>query len=385
MSKWDVKQLWEKIQETLAVVDSANDAYKNRNLSDAIGRMETVLTSVEEIQRDCPSRVILELEAIISKENPITINSFLTDIKNEMVHFKGISQMQLGEYQGALATLSVFVNNSSATGSFEHRYRTLLVFVQIAQLIPKRSTVIDKTYSQIEAYLNSVNKSEYNSELLLFRSRFEFLKGNLDQALGLAKEALLSKKLLKKHRDINYGQVWDFHFDGLVSISLMLHKIDQAKKYVKEWENSDNTMPANRLVRMNKCRSDIARFEGDFSKAVKFAKRGLRYAEESDYRETYYAVTCSLFHAYIEWNKSEEVTKNLFRLDRLEASQRLFVNYHAALIRLRHAEQSEWIESRINSEHLTAPLDQLGLELDSLLGITYYSDYNSNHLKTIVY
>ena len=380
MALEDYNAFIQKLIEIERQFEVASALYNDRKLSSAIATSERGIKYIEEVKAGCST----ETQSMIELSNPrFKLNEFFDGYILEFNHYRGICYGQLGQFHNAVKILSSFINDKDVNRNNKYYYTSLTHFVELSQKIPLDGKIVIKAHLDVELFLNQNGKLHWRHELLLIKSRYEILKGNFENAYYIAKESLALAILSYNREDTIAGQVWDFHFDGLISICLGLNKIREAKNYITQWSDSKNQMPTNRLIRMNKCLAEIARFEGNYNDAYRYASIAVGYSEDTDYEETKFACLCSLLNTLINLNLGIEVEKYLTNLYKLENSERLFIKYHIYLISFKWFGHVGGVnEKLINAKSL---LLDVGNELDSLLSLQYYTLDLLNNIKTIVY
>lgn len=360
---------------------SASNYYYLRDLDCAIKSYKGCIEKIQYIKKSFEN----EIKTLFININYdiISVNDFL--IKEEL-SFKlmlGISYMQKGLNFEAISALSPFVDSKNKTGDSYDIYHCLTVYTEIAQKIPLDYSKVDHVYLDVEKYLSTIGKNHWSHEYLVKKSRYEFLKNNFEKAFLLAKEALNIKITSLKNNDRYEGQVWDYHYDGLIIICLALGKISEAKIHIDEWINKPDQMEMNRLVRMNKCLADITRFERNYTDSIEYAKRAVNYSDSTDYEETKFSSICSLIYVYIESGNINDAKKTFSKLFQLRNSERLFIKYQIFLILYKFRILAESKQSKILNTEKT--LKSYSNNIDSLLGISHYSNDLNNINKTLVY
>lgn len=273
-----------EFNEILTMLRSAGNSYYNRDLNNAIITYKGCIEKILHFKCSYGNEIKKLLIGIGDKKN--SLDKYLIEEELSIKLMLGISFMQKGQHLAAISTLAPFVDSGNKTGNPQVVFSCLTDYAEIAQKIPLSCSRIDYVYSDTEKYVNSIGKNHWSHEWMVKKARYEFLRNNYDKAISLAKEALNIKESFQKRQEHDVGQVWDYHYDGLIIICLALDKICEAKKYIYEWERKPNQMERNRLVRMNKCLADISRFEGKYVDSIEYAKRAVYYSDSTDYEET---------------------------------------------------------------------------------------------------
>lgn len=220
------------------------------------------------------------------------------DLMQAVLHCKasiGMCYFQQGYYRQAFAELAQFLDLGAQEVELHMRYSALVHYIQAAQRIPVKLAAIRKAYDEARNILNSNGALSWRHEILVHLGRLEFSRGEYQVALEAAKEALVLKAT--PNEGGYAGQVWDFHFDGLVDICLGLGFVNEAERYTNEWEARPDQMPTNRHVRRSRCRADIARARGDSHAAMNWSSVSLEAALQTDYLEVRSAALRSFIQA----------------------------------------------------------------------------------------
>jgi tetratricopeptide (TPR) repeat protein len=215
-----------------------------------------------------------------------------TEGASQCRHMVGVCLFQIGQLKEALTELSPFLEMQSNQNSPDTVFEALTIYIQAAQRLPATLDAIDKVYRDAEELLRSTGHVAWRHELLVHRARLELNRGEIAAALSAAQEAVALKS---GPADGGYGQVWDFHFDGLVDIALSRWDADAASSYIEQWTAKRDVMPSNRRIRRARCLSDLLRFQGDYAEAARWAEVALEAALETDYKE----VRTAAFRSFI--------------------------------------------------------------------------------------
>jgi len=275
------------------LLDAAGPAYSDRRLSAAAELYSSALQLAEQLQ--------------------------IQELIDECRGWLGICLYQLGRLREALVTLGPFLQKSRGRIDALHRYSALIHYIQTAQRLPIGLESIQAAYEQVESFLSDIGHSDWRHELLVMRVRFYIIRGQYEVALATGQEAWSLRSLGRSAG--YYGQVDDFHLDGLIEVCLALRDPDTVRNYIAQWEHSYDVMPVNREVRLNKSKSELARFEGRAADAIIFGKRAVFTAETTDYQETRFASFVTLIRAYLLGGQCEsacEVIKRLLTMRRSE-------------------------------------------------------------------
>lgn len=237
--------------------------------------------------------------------------------------------MQLGQLKQALAALAPIVKKDTKVNDPYILYQVLIRYVEIAQQIPLSLDKIEKVYNQAEEFLKDSGYSKWRHELLVFRSRLYMFRGMHPEALQIAQEAWISKRL---GADSHYGQVADYHFDGLVSTSIALQDANMASEYLTQWELEDDVMPMNRIIRFSKCQSELAYLENRLDDSIRWGRQSMHFSEQTDYEETKIASYISLIRAYLKNQQIEQACDVILRFSKMRHSERRYLRYNLLLL-----------------------------------------------------
>ena len=92
-----------------------------------------------------------------------------------------------------------------------------------------------------------------------------------------------------------YGQVWDYHYDGLVDIALGQGDADMAEESLRRWSRHEDQMPANRFIRRARCLADVYLHRQQLGEALRWAETAFEAALDTDYAE----VRMASFRSYV--------------------------------------------------------------------------------------
>jgi tetratricopeptide (TPR) repeat protein len=242
----------------------------------------------------------------------------------------GTCYYQLGRLKDALATLGPILQTAIGGTSVHDRYNAFIHYIQAAQRLPVDLNTIQAAYDQIESFLRDVGHTDWRHELLVMLARLHIYRGMNDDALATAREAWALRALGQAAG--YYGQVADFHLDSLVGICLTLRDPESAGRYLTLWEIQDDEMPVNREVRLSRCRSELARFEGRTMDAINLAKRAVFTAESTDYQETKFAAFITLIRSYLSAGQCESAHRVIKSLMKMRHSESKHDRYSIYLI-----------------------------------------------------
>jgi tetratricopeptide (TPR) repeat protein len=203
----------------------------------------------------------------------------------------GTCLFQLGRFTEALTELSPFLDRHSQQRS-PTIFNAHVQYIQSAQRLPVSLATIERAYQGAEDWLRSVGKIGWRDELFVHRARLELARGETTAALASAQEAIVLKGMPSHD---GAGQVWDFHYDGLIDVSLAVADANAAETYFEEWMRRPDQMPANRRIRKARCLADLRRFQKRYSEAARWATVALEEALETDYLE----VRIAAFQSFI--------------------------------------------------------------------------------------
>ena len=208
------------------------------------------------------------------------------------------SLYQAGALKEALVVLGPVVEREVRVGDPRVVFGCLVQSMEVAQELPARLSAVEKIHGHTRRLLQGMGLERWRHELLVFQSRLLFDRGATAEARKVGEEGWALKKA-DLGTEWSYGQVADFHLDNLVMICLAQNDIEAAESYLGEWEGLEGIMPANRLVRWNKCAAAVRLASGDHDEAVRYSELAVRHSEGSGYEETWlsarqYLVRCQL-------------------------------------------------------------------------------------------
>jgi len=205
----------------------------------------------------------------------------------------GACLYQLGRFREALTELSPFLDLLVKETAPWLRYNALIQYIEAAQKLPVALVTIDRAYAEAEQLLKTTHNTAWRHELLVHRARLELARGNTDAALSTAMESIALKRA--PNEGGYCGQVWDYHYDGLVDIALASGKPEAAENYVNQWARHEDQMPANRHIRRARCLADLRCFQGRYAEAARWAEIAFEAALATDYME----VRTAAFRSFI--------------------------------------------------------------------------------------
>jgi hypothetical protein len=239
-------------------------------------------------------------------------------------HELGNSLMQLGSLREAVDVMAPAFGEhlrNQSRDSASTIFRLMARYVEIAQQIPIAASKIDQAYSEMDNFLTSYDLAHYRAEALVMRSRLLRFQGRIHESFTLALEALGSRRLQQDA----YGQVLDYHYDGIVTLCVDLGMIDDANTFLAAWLNEKDIMPENRRLRYAKCAAEAAARAGDLRNAKHYSEQALYYARHADYEEAQAAALFAYCRVFTMDRQLAEVRRALCEFSRLRRSERAYV------------------------------------------------------------
>jgi len=287
-----------------------------------------VLGGIKYHFRDLSESINYRIKAYsIAKE--INDEKFIPNVRLSL----GTSYVQVGKLKEGILTISPNLEKNINIDNPKLIFTSIMQWIEIAEQIPVNYNAIKKTEEQAVEFLKSNGKNQWKHEIYIHKVRGEVLRGNFEYAYNLGKEALQLKILNRKDGEGDSGQVYDFHYYHLIGNALQLGHIDAAHDFINEWLVEKDQMPKNRIVRMNKCKADIAYSEGNFSDSYLYAKKAVEVAHiDTDYEETVYSSLYSLLRVLLKLKKIEELKETFKKLFKYRFSERFYINLNLIIL-----------------------------------------------------
>lgn len=206
-------------------------------------------------------------------------------------------------------------------------YGNMSDHIEIAQKLPVSLRTIEKAYAQAENYFSSAGEGDWRSVLLHMKSELYFSRGLYTEALIIGQEgwALWNDGCPKFDATT--------HLHNLFNICLALNDVEQAQKYLDEWEQNDEKKSRVRESTFYQMQSRLARLRGHTTEALDCARRAVQSVEIADWGTTRFDAGCALVKACLVAGEDERARDTLVRLRPMRHSESGLDRYAYQLLR----------------------------------------------------
>lgn len=176
----------------------------------------------------------------------------------------------------ALAVLAPILKNDIDAGDPSDIYNTLTTYIATAQNLPVSLNSIEKAYTKTEGFLLDLGYWEWRHEILCLKADLYAMRGFYRKALTMAQESWSLWSTQHPH------YIADCHISQI--ISLLLHERDYlgVRRYLREWEEQRDELPRLRERYIARTRSSLARLEGRFDDAIRWARHSIQIGGDED-------------------------------------------------------------------------------------------------------
>ena len=254
----------------------------------------------------------------------------------------GDIQMQRGRLRESLGHFGTVVAADGSAVPPADRFYAMVRFVEVGQQIPVDLTRVHAAVAEAERFAAAHGLGEHGHEIRVFQARLQYQQGEFDTARQTAARAWLERRLINNPS----GQVDDFHLDGLTTYCIATGRLDEAASHLEEWDKRPDPMPANRLVRRERCLAEYHLALNQLDHARRSIGRCLEEAAQSDYEETRAASAATAAKIALAGNDRALMERALGLLTTHRASQRIHVRFLVAVGLLAARLQCGAIEKR---------------------------------------
>jgi tetratricopeptide (TPR) repeat protein len=225
----------------------------------------------------------------------------------------------------AMAMLAPLLQIGPPSSRHEDYYEALLTYARIGKTILASLPIIEAAYTRAEQFLHDSGRLAWRHKLLLSRSNLCDMRGLEAEALQLAQEAWAC------WQEDSTEEIADNYLSALVDLSRQLDNLEQARRYLEEWERQPDIRPNYRQRLISIDRSLLARQAGDFHEALEWARRAMTLAEQADRPSL--SASGALIRAYLCLGEAERARPLLACVLPLRHSQSIFTRYSVQRLR----------------------------------------------------
>jgi tetratricopeptide (TPR) repeat protein len=271
----------------------------------------------------------------------------------------------LGRLREALTVIAPIIQGDKVSGEADYVFGALTNYLSIAQELPVSLKAIEKVFTHAEGFIQSSGNYNWRHNLFSIRSDLYVKRGMQREALNIAQE---SKSVWEDKYPLYTA---DGMFSKLVSLSLSLRDTEQAREYLKEWEqHPSNPLPKSREQLLYKRQSDLARFEGRTKEAIDWARRAVLIAEQSDTKDEALFSIKGLIRAFLAEGDCDRARGMVVQYTAIRHSESAFDRYSLHLL--------------VGDYHLACARKTAGwLPVDDEYGLTFSQPVRSNDLNTM--